>query len=267
MVIIMSEIYNGVYYVYMHTNKINGKKYVGQTSQKPEKRWNDGKGYKNCSYFYKAIKKYGWDGFYHEIIASNLTKDEADNFENLLIEKLDLLNPDKGYNLKDGGSNGVPSEISRINISNAAKKRCENEEYIKKQRESHKGLFAGDKNPMYGKKHTESAKQKQRDASLGKHPSDDTKNKMSLSHIGEKNVMYGKKHSEETKNKIKKTKEKDKNPKAVKVDQYSLDDQFIKTWDYIKQASEKLDIPYQNISRCCRTGKGTAGGFKWKYTE
>jgi len=43
----------------------------------------------------------------------------------------------------------------------------------------------GDKNPMYGKHHT-----------------DDTKIKMSLAQIGEKNHFYGKKHSEETKRKI-----------------------------------------------------------------
>ena len=35
-----------VWTVYMHVNKINGKKYVGITSQKPEERWkNNGIGY------------------------------------------------------------------------------------------------------------------------------------------------------------------------------------------------------------------------------
>ena len=65
------------YLVYIHTNKLNGKKYVGQTCQRPEKRWNNGKGYKLETYFGKAIKKYGWDNFEHEIVAENLTKEET----------------------------------------------------------------------------------------------------------------------------------------------------------------------------------------------
>lgn len=102
------EIYNDKYCVYIHTNKINGKKYVGQTCQKPEYRWKkDGRGYRSETYFGKAIQKYGWNNFEHEIIASNLTQEEAKNFEILLIDKLDTMNPDKGYNLTKGGEGTV----------------------------------------------------------------------------------------------------------------------------------------------------------------
>lgn len=264
---IIMEIYNGTYCVYIHTNKINGKIYVGQTCQKPEKRWNNGKGYEKYSYFYRAIQKYGWNGFEHEIIASGLTKDEADNFEKLLIEKLDLLDPNKGYNLQDGGSHGCPSEASRLNIKNAAIKRNQNPEWRRRQSEAHIGLQAGEKNPMYGKKHTEEAKKKQREASLGQHPSDETRNKMKVAHAGEKNAMFGKHHSDETKQKISNKNKNENNAKATRVNQYNLDGTFIKTWDYIKQVTQTLGIPYQNIGRCCRTGKGTAGGFKWEYTD
>ena len=45
------------YKVYMHKNKINGKIYIGQTCQEPERRWMNGEGYKTQSLFYNAIKK------------------------------------------------------------------------------------------------------------------------------------------------------------------------------------------------------------------
>ena len=48
------EVYNDTYCVYIHTNKINNKKYVGQTihSDNPNLRWKNGSGYRNQLYFY-----------------------------------------------------------------------------------------------------------------------------------------------------------------------------------------------------------------------
>lgn len=116
------EIYNGKYCVYMHTNKIDGKKYIGLTkhSYNLNERWRNGNGYLNKNkngnynqpYFAYAIIKYGWDNFEHEIIASNLTQKEAKRFEELLIEKLDTRNPNKGYNITSGGENYIPSEMT-----------------------------------------------------------------------------------------------------------------------------------------------------------
>lgn len=261
------EIYNGSYCVYVHTNKINGKRYVGQTCQKPEKRWNRGKGYQDNPYFWRAIQKYSWDNFEHEIIASNLTKEETDNFERLLIKILNSTNPNKGYNLQDGGSHGQPSELSRENIRKAAQKRNENEEWHKKQSESHIGLQVGEKNGMYGRKHSKESKEKMREASTGKYPSEKTKQKMAESHLGEKNSMYGRCHSQETKLKISHANSGSSNAKARKVNQYSLDGILIKTWNTLKEAGSALGILPQNISRCCRTTKGTTGGFIWRYAD
>lgn len=39
------------YKVYVYTNKVNGKKYVGQTCQSLEYRANNGRGYKRCLHF------------------------------------------------------------------------------------------------------------------------------------------------------------------------------------------------------------------------
>ena len=98
------EIYNGSYCVYCHTNKLNGKKYIGITKTEVNKRWHCGVGYKGQPKFYRAIQKYGWNGFTHEIIASNLTESEAKNFEIILIDKLDTIQ--NGYNVSKGGDTG-----------------------------------------------------------------------------------------------------------------------------------------------------------------
>lgn len=100
----MAEFYGGTYTVYCHINKINGKKYVGITKRPVEKRWQNGTGYNGKSFFRKAVNKYGWDNFSHEIIASNLNKQEAENFERLLIKKLDTTNDNFGYNIALGGN-------------------------------------------------------------------------------------------------------------------------------------------------------------------
>lgn len=51
------------YTVYKHTNKINGKVYIGITSQNVKRRWQNGAGYYG-TYFYNAIKKI-WLEFVH----------------------------------------------------------------------------------------------------------------------------------------------------------------------------------------------------------
>ena len=100
-----------IWTVYMHVNKINGKKYVGITSQKPQKRWSkDGRGYApahgNNNLFYNAICKYGWKNFEHVILLSNVTSYVATVMEIYLINEIGTLDP-QGYNSKSGGQRGT----------------------------------------------------------------------------------------------------------------------------------------------------------------
>ena len=120
------------YIVYMHISP-NNKRYIGLTCQKPEYRWNNGKGYKHNEYFTRAIEKYGWNNFQHIIIAKGLTEDEAKWLEIELIREWDSMNRDKGYNLTKGGegANGlICSEETRKKISEA--NRGENNPVAKK---------------------------------------------------------------------------------------------------------------------------------------
>lgn len=92
----------GSYCVYMHESP-NCKKYIGITRQKPERRWQNGFGYVNNKYFYRAIEKYGWENFKHIIIKDNLSKENAEKLEIELIKKYESNNPNNGYNILDGG--------------------------------------------------------------------------------------------------------------------------------------------------------------------
>lgn len=109
------------YVVYLHTLKSDGRKYVGITYQKPEKRWSKGYGYYGQKHFYNAIKKYGWDSFKHEIVFENLTEEQACNKEIALIKLFQTQNPKYGFNHTNGGEHAtlnveIREKLSKANI-------------------------------------------------------------------------------------------------------------------------------------------------------
>ena len=106
--------------VYCHTNKVNGKKYIGQTCDVID-RWRcNGKNYFSSLKFFNAIKKYGWDNFEHVILYENLTLEEANKVEAELIEKYNTI--ENGYNIKPGGENSTMSEESKKKMSETLKR-------------------------------------------------------------------------------------------------------------------------------------------------
>ena len=52
-----------------------------------------------------------------------------------------------------------------------------------------------------------------------------------------------------------------------KVIQYDMAGNALKIWDSIKDASEALNLKYQNISRCCRNERKSSGGFMWSFAN
>lgn len=92
-----------MYTVYMHINKINNKKYIGITKQKPEDRWKNGTEYKLTSYFRNEIEKYGWSNFEHIILYQGLTEQQACQMEIDLIKKYNTTDRRYGYNNSTGG--------------------------------------------------------------------------------------------------------------------------------------------------------------------
>ena len=125
--------------VYCHANKTNGKRYVGITQQHPKMRWNYGNGYMSHPYFYKAIKKYGWDGFTHYLLFDGLTKDEALRLEEEYIAKWKCNNSNFGYNSTSGGEHSCHSIEIKEQISKSKMGHTVSEETRKKISESLKG--------------------------------------------------------------------------------------------------------------------------------
>lgn len=255
----MEEINDKKWTVYIHTNKINNKIYVGITSWKPEDRWGRN-GNRYCkeeqSVFYKAIQKYGWNGFEHIIFAENLTEEEAKHMEILLIALYKsncrrYKNPSYGYNMTDGGDGTVGracTEETKQKIREKATGRVWSEQQRADRRELYKHL----KNPFRGKSHSDETKK-----TIG--------NKAKIRLADKTNhPMYGKKQSEES---INKNIQSQKTKKSVVQCDKQLN--FIAQYISINEASRSTGISHINISSCCRHKPhyNTAGGYIWMFLE
>lgn len=102
--------------IYLLTSP-SGKHYVGQTRQSVEARWRNGRGYKSCTLLNKAIQKYGWENFTHEILVICESAELADELEKRYIKEYDCIAPN-GYNLDIGGNtNKIMSDETKRKIS------------------------------------------------------------------------------------------------------------------------------------------------------
>ena len=133
-----------------------GKVYIGRTGDF-ERRMNE---HKHCAYtkklsntIYKAIRKHGWDNMTKEVICE-IESEKAQKIEEELILAHNSVR--KGYNDTYIGAGGDTWKDRRDTT--------EYMEWIQKMKE----LTKGDKNGMYGKKHSKSAIQKQKEKAKGR---------------------------------------------------------------------------------------------------
>jgi len=165
----------------MHRNKINGKIYIGITSQNVKQRWRNGYGYTYNLYFFRSIIKYGWNnGFEHNILFTNLSEQEAKTREIELIDKYNSMNNKFGYNLTMGGEGTkgfCPSNETRLKMSKSQKGKhyMTNDNKLK--------LIKANK----GKKLSKDHRLKLSESHKGKMTSSNTKQLMSKSHLNGKN--------------------------------------------------------------------------------
>lgn len=109
---------NARFTFYCHTNKVNGKRYVGQTTDTMEERWKQhvwaAKQNIGARILGYSIRKYGPDAFDHEVLEVVVTtQKDADDIETRWIKEKQSQVPN-GYNLSSGGGgSGRDHEITK----------------------------------------------------------------------------------------------------------------------------------------------------------
>ena len=183
-----------MYEIYVHTNKINGKVYVGLTKNGMMARWRrhliKARYYskvKKNSYFQSALLKYGADVWDHVVLEAVTTLEEAEQAETKWTAHFKSNQREFGYNCTDGGNvsrGSLHPEVKR-KISATVKLQMEDPVRRAAQSDAMKKHWQTHDNPFLGKQHTDESKAKMSMSLKGKF-------------AGEKNPYYGKKHDEET---------------------------------------------------------------------
>jgi group I intron endonuclease len=115
-------------HVYVITNTVNGKIYVGQHSGDDLQKYlnhrcnmalrND-----RCSLlFNRAVRKYGKSAFTIRSLINPIDKQQMDEMEKFFIRTLETQNPEIGYNVTAGGGGMLgykPTESHRQNVSDS----------------------------------------------------------------------------------------------------------------------------------------------------
>jgi group I intron endonuclease len=255
--------------VYRITNSINGKIYIGITTntlavrRRGHKASSKSSRYKNV-HLYNAIRKYGFDNFIFEELAYCFDLESLNNTEIMLIKFFNSTNPEVGYNLASGGLVSKATERSRKVSSERTKKLWENKEFREKMKkvalENGQRLRKIRKGSNLWSTLTEEQKQQARLNRIGKYVG-------SSHHSYGKGPNYGKKLSDEHKKKIG-LNHLGNTHAGVGGDHFAAKKVMcIETGEVFNSVSEaKQKYSKGNIHKAARQGT-TSMGKRWKYLE
>ena len=277
----IEEINNDKHYtVYMHISP-SGKRYIGITSMSVDERWRNGRGYlykykDKDEYrqpaFARAILKYGWGNFEHEVIDSSLTKEEAEQMEIELITYYKSNLPEYGYNISNGGNSvGKLSEETKRKIGEFNKGKITSEETKRKMSESAKG-----KNAVPVAQFTKNGEFIKIHNSMSDAMSDIGRGSVTPTMIcacchNKIKSAYGYiwRYVDDmlTDDFLQWCNSRNKNYYTRSICQYTKENEFVCKYTSIKEASLKTNINAGNITLCCNNKLKTAGGYIWRYAD
>ena len=270
-----------VYIVYKHTCP-NGKCYIGITGKTATERWRNGLGYTE-QLFGRAIKKYGWENIKHEVLYTELSRDEANAKEKELIAECHSNDPTHGYNCTLGGD-GTSGHKGSSERSRASMLRMwQNEEtkakLLKHLAELNASRIGIKRSPEAVRKGALSRGRRINqysldgdyiqsfptfmDAarSLGKNDCSD----LVTCCKGKRNFAQGyrwKYAEDDTKEKLPPLHEHQYNIKPVT--QYTLEGQLVRHYKSFAEAERITGISKKHINQCALGKRKTAKGYIWK---
>ena len=242
--------------IYLVRNKINNKKYVGQTVNDFNTRYSNNFFKRTCNTHIKnSINKYGKDNFeILETIDIAFSKDELDIKEQCWISIYNTTDTRFGYNKKDGGANGKLTEETKEKMRENSAKYWQGKTLSDEHRKNIGDGERGEKNPNYGKQLSEEQKKKIKD------------NHADFN--GEKHPMFGRSHSEESKIQMSKS-HKYNNPRKRDVICVTTG----KVFNSAKEGSLYYNTDASGITKCCK-GKKQCNGrlsnntlLQWMYHD
>lgn len=281
--------------IYCATNKVNNKKYIGQTIHTLNRRrqFHMYDAFKrnlaNC--FCRALRKYGKGLFEWYILMPAMNQDHLNLLEDYWIRVFNTLAPN-GYNLKTGGSHGRPADITKQLIRKTVKKLWQNPEYAKAMSDAHKKPCPKTKRSMKRLWQNPEYAEMMSKAHLGYKCTKETKRKMRENNKGERNPFYGKHHTIGIKLKISKANKDNKYTlgykHSPKMKQKRREAQKILWQNYeyrlkMSKAHSKLVVCVEtneiyksikdakketgadHISAVANGKRKTAGGFHWQF--
>ena len=272
-------------YVYLITNQLNNRKYIGiHHYTKPEI---DKTYYGSGKIITQAVRTYGRKNFCIYVLDWAESFEELGELEKYYIKLYNAVESDGFYNLADGGHNLTSEEVKQFITESTRKTFSKN---MKKRWESHDPSICrnllGENNPFYGKHHTEETKQHLSQVNTGRKHSEETKQKYSENRRGEKNPNYGNYWTDEQKARLS-AKKKDTgvgkdNPnyghrwsesqrashyKSRPIVQLTLSGEFVAEYPYIANAARIFGVNEASIRGCCNGSQKTSCGYKWVYKE
>lgn len=257
-----------MYKVYKYTSPSN-KVYIGITNGTLEKRArSNGYGYKRCTAFWRAIEKYGWESFTCEILAQDLSEEEAKRLEIYYIKLYDATNPEKGYNITNGGDGfgvydyevikqlwdegkGVSEIIDELQCNKWVVQNALNKYNIPKGERILRGRDTTEYDELVQNVLTlwnegKQVNEIQKILNINKNTATHALNKLKIDGKERIKRSAGKYHQKQ-------------------VYQFDKQGNFLNSYESVAEAERQTKVHHSNIVSVCNGKRKSAGGYKWSY--